>query len=289
MEREFPTKADLKTITKVLNQSIMLYLTKRVMELLVRLPPSSVFWEVAYLSSYRNDFIKNFRKVRSLVLVVLTCRWSDIISQGKTEICLVLLLYIVFISYLLSRFEVTVHSQHMVTDFTILFGAKRVCHNEEQIETRQKRIWQSNILLWSLRFIVISINRIGSCKYATSSVQTGVDSCFRNGHCLLFHDFMDCHSIDFTHFIKFVNANDTTIGLQNEITCNAQLELALQSVSSIYNSSVFSSSSCPQSFQNNTKATDCSLPELRWFKWIRVVEWWSRVCVIDCMKMNGMD
>jgi hypothetical protein len=43
--------------------------------------------------------------------------------------------------------------------------------NEEEIESRQQGVWESYVLLWPPRAIVLSVHRVGSSENGASSVQ----------------------------------------------------------------------------------------------------------------------
>ena len=97
------------------------------------------------------------------------------------------------------------HSQNMIGNTSIMLRCQIVQHNEEQIETRQQRIGQANVFVWSLLTIVLSVDWIRSCCHTTTSIQRTVNACFCNRHSLLFHHFMNSNTIINRHFIEFID------------------------------------------------------------------------------------
>ena len=60
--------------------------------------------------------------------------------------------------------------------------------------------------------VVLSINRIGGGDDRTTCVERSVNTGFRDRDGLLFHYFVNRDSIDFRHFVEFVDTNYSSIG-----------------------------------------------------------------------------
>ena len=83
--------------------------------------------------------------------------------------------------------------------------------NEQQIETRKKRVWKSDVLVGILVDVVLSIDRVGCSHDRAASVQRGVNSSLCDCNSLLLHDFVNRHTVDIGHLVEFVNTDDAAV------------------------------------------------------------------------------
>ena len=58
----------------------------------------------------------------------------------------------------------------------------------------------------------LPINWVSRGNHTTPGIQASMNTSLRNGHGLLFHYFMDGDPINIRHLVKFIDANDTSIG-----------------------------------------------------------------------------
>jgi hypothetical protein len=85
---------------------------------------------------------------------------------------------------------------------------------------------QSTYLAWALHIIVSPKDRVGSCQYTRSRIEDGRDTSLSDGDGLLFHRFVDSHSVLVSHLVKLVDTDDSAI-CQNH--CAAfEVEFTLQ-------------------------------------------------------------
>jgi|LauGreDrversion4_2_1035121.scaffolds.fasta_scaffold81951_3 hypothetical protein len=97
------------------------------------------------------------------------------------------------------------------SNLSIILGVFLIKHNEEEIKTGEKRVWETNILSNWLVSSIFSIYGIGSSNYTAASIEGNMDACLCDGNSLLLHDFMNCDSIDIVHLVKLINANDASV------------------------------------------------------------------------------
>src|SRR5947207_11247729 len=60
--------------------------------------------------------------------------------------------------------------------------------------------------------IVLTVNWVCCGDNTTSGVERCVDSSFGDCDSLLFHYFVDCHSVNVAHFIEFFDTYDSSVG-----------------------------------------------------------------------------
>lgn len=132
---------------------------------------------------------------------------------------------------------VTMHSDNMIRYHHINIFIDSIQHNKQQVESREQRILQTDILHRSLVLIVLksimgkkntqnhktdrrnlSINGIGGCEYRTTGIQARVNPSFRYCNSALFHNFVYSGPIYVRHLIEFIDANDSSV-TKNHCTC----------------------------------------------------------------------
>lgn len=95
-----------------------------------------------------------------------------------------------------SRLDVAMHPQDVLRDEAVSLLVDVVGHDEEEIESREERVGEGDVLVGILVDVVLSVDGVGGGDNGASGVERGVDTglCDRDG--LLFHDFVDRDSID---------------------------------------------------------------------------------------------
>jgi len=100
-----------------------------------------------------------------------------------------------------------------------------VKHDEDEIETREERVWQANVAAYRLVPGILGVDGIGSSDDTASGVESGVDARLGNGDCLLLHDFVNGHTVHIVHLVELINTYNTPIskhhrtGFQMSLTC----------------------------------------------------------------------
>lgn len=94
----------------------------------------------------------------------------------------------------------------------VLFLINFIFNDREDIESRENRVSQLNVIIEVQWGIIITLDGIGSGDNTTSCLQTCNNTSFWDWDTLLFHGFVDTGSILIIHFVKLVNQTDTLIG-----------------------------------------------------------------------------
>ena len=88
---------------------------------------------------------------------------------------------------------------------------------ENEVETRQECLRQINVLIWTLPLVVPSIDRVSRCKDRSPRIKASSDASFCDRDSLLLHDLVDVGAISLIHFVKLVNATNSSV-CENEST-----------------------------------------------------------------------
>lgn len=57
----------------------------------------------------------------------------------------------------------------------------------------------------------LPINWVGRGNHTAPGIQASMDTSLRNGHSLLFHDFVNGDPINIRHLVKFIDADHSSI------------------------------------------------------------------------------
>mmetsp|Transcript_15007 Transcript_15007/g.32487 ORF Transcript_15007/g.32487 Transcript_15007/m.32487 type:complete len:326 (-) Transcript_15007:532-1509(-) len=124
----------------------------------------------------------------------------------------IIIIVVTVVSCLSSRIHKPMPPNHMCRNSTITLGIQLIQHHKEQIKTTQQRVRQSNVLLNPPLAIILPIHGVSSRQYRTPSIQTGMKPSLGNRHSLLFHGFVNRHTVVLPHLIKLIHAHQSTIG-----------------------------------------------------------------------------
>jgi len=113
--------------------------------------------------------------------------------------------------------------QHLTSDLAIHLGGGGITDDKDEIETRQQGIGKIDVLGQGFLIVPIAFDRVRCRDDRAAGVETGVDTGLGNGHCLLFHNLMDCGAIVGSHLVELIDADDTAISENH----GARLESAL--------------------------------------------------------------
>ena len=83
----------------------------------------------------------------------------------------------------------------MLSKAKIVLTIRTIGDQPEQIETREQRGRKLDVLSDGFSVIVTTVGGIGSSQDGDASVEGGHDTGLGNGHCLLFHHFVNSSSI----------------------------------------------------------------------------------------------
>lgn len=150
------------------------------------------------------------------------CVWliHIIFLEDTVSVIFVLMLvrvdYVIVILVKLVKSLVGFGSQSMVTgdslcNFFVLLCAFLIEDNEDQIETREQRVRHSNIFSGRILRLILSVDGIGCRNYWASCIERTMHSSLSNCDGLLLHDLMDCHSVYFIHFVKLIDAYNSSV------------------------------------------------------------------------------
>jgi hypothetical protein len=112
--------------------------------------------------------------------------------------------------FLASSSHVYIH--HIFGDLLVPASFVLVFDDENHIETGENGGLKIDVFAGCLEIVISPKNGVGGCKNGCPGVQDGGNSCFGDGDGLLFHGFMDSHSVLVAHLIKLVNADYTPVG-----------------------------------------------------------------------------
>ena len=116
--------------------------------------------------------------------------------------------------------------RHSLGDCPVQFGQLFVQNYEQKVESTQKRVRQPDILVWWQIFLIFSVNRICRCNHCAPSIQLAMNSGLGDCNRLLFHDFVECDSIHFIHFVKLIDAHYSSIS-QHHGSCLKRVLISL--------------------------------------------------------------
>mmetsp|Transcript_28728 Transcript_28728/g.95418 ORF Transcript_28728/g.95418 Transcript_28728/m.95418 type:complete len:605 (-) Transcript_28728:57-1871(-) len=101
---------------------------------------------------------------------------------------------------------------NMPREILVLFHVHRVQEQEEQVEPRQQRGRQVNVLDRRLVRVVAAEDGVGSRQHGGPGVECRGDAGLRDGHRLLLHDLVDGRAVALLHLIELVDGADAHIG-----------------------------------------------------------------------------
>ena len=106
---------------------------------------------------------------------------------------------------------VSVVCNDSLSDLSIILGIFFIQHDEEEIKTREKRVWKSDVATNWLISSIFTIDRVSSSDHTTAGVQTHVDTSLSDCYSLLLHYFVNSHSVNIVHLIELIDTDDTSI------------------------------------------------------------------------------
>ena len=167
-----------------------------------------------------HDFFR-FRLLLQLPLLDILCHdvvmkagwdgWIERLCTGyeRTHNFLV---YCLVVDLLAARGnQILVNFCHVYGKGFIFYLVMLVKEEEYQIKTGKQSLRKVDVFLGRLGWIISTIKRIGCSKNRCPCVEAGSDTCFRNRHRLLLHDFVDVGSVSLVHLVKLVYATDSCI------------------------------------------------------------------------------
>lgn len=107
--------------------------------------------------------------------------------------------------------DVTVVATDSLGYLSVQFTVVVVQDDVDQVEAGEEGVRQVNVPASRERRVVLSILGIGSSHYTAPGIETGMNACLGNGHCLLFHDFVDGHSVHLGHLVELVDADYSSV------------------------------------------------------------------------------
>ena len=107
---------------------------------------------------------------------------------------------------------------HEGSQSVIVVLADLVLNHCEQVESGEDGSGQVNVVIEVEGHVIGSFERVCGCDHTASGLETGVDTCFRNGDCLLFHGLVDGGSVLIVHLVKLIDQADSFVS-QNQSTC----------------------------------------------------------------------
>ena len=131
----------------------------------------------------------------------------------------------------LTFFSFCAHMQikNVLCNLLIEIVFSNIFYNKDCVESWKNRALEINLFGSVFQVIISSINWICRCNYWSSWVKSCCNSGFCNRNGLLFHCFMDSYSVLWSHLVKFINANNTTVSKNH---CSAfKLEFTTCSIS----------------------------------------------------------
>ena len=122
-----------------------------------------------------------------------------------------MLLFTDWCAFFSAGLAIAVHTEDMLRDLAIAEVVNVVRDYEEEIETGEKGVWKGDVTMWVFVGVILAVYRIGGRYNTAAGVEGGVDAGFGNGDCLLFHDFVNRHSVNVAHFVKLVYTNHAPV------------------------------------------------------------------------------
>lgn len=165
--------------------------------------------------------------------LLLTCRQVLVIDSCAFAVLLIVLVFKggldhVVVSEALVNLGATLEpmvSNHALSDASIHLRVLVIKHDKQQVKSGEQGISKADVPCHRLVSLVVTPDRVGSSDHRAPSVETSVDSCLRNRDGLLFHNFVNGHSISIVHFIELIDANDAAVSqyhrtsFQVSLTC----------------------------------------------------------------------
>ena len=99
----------------------------------------------------------------------------------------------------------------MLSDMQIDALITLVQNHEEQVESRHDRCTHRHIRSKAHLPVVPPTNRVGRGEDRSSRVESGLDTCFRDGDGLLFHRLVNGDLIRDIHFVEFIDGADPVV------------------------------------------------------------------------------
>lgn len=114
-------------------------------------------------------------------------------------------------------------TQNVVCNSGVVLCCVNVSDDKNTVESWQDCCLKLDLLSNVFDIRHTTMNWISCGQNWCSWVQSGCDTCFGDWNCLLFHGFVDGHSVLCPHFIKFINAHDTAISKNQGTSFNLKL------------------------------------------------------------------
>ena len=97
-------------------------------------------------------------------------------------------------------------------DAPVVAWVHLVQHHEEQIEPREQRVREADVLLDAALAIVLAVDRVGRRQDGAAGVEAGVNSSLGDGNGLLLHGLVDGHPVILAHLVELVDAYQSAVG-----------------------------------------------------------------------------
>jgi hypothetical protein len=104
---------------------------------------------------------------------------------------------------------VTVHNE--LRQALIFRGVNGVTNDTEDVETRQNRLGELDVLAERHSAVVATADGVGCSHDSATSLQSCDDTCLRDGDSLLFHCFVNGGSVLVVHLVELVNQTSTSV------------------------------------------------------------------------------
>lgn len=147
-------------------------------------------------------------------------------------------------------------SKHVVN-----LGICLILDNGKDIETREDRVSELNVVIEVAVNAIDSTNRVSSGNDGTAGLKLSNNTSFRDGDSLLFHSLVDTSSVLLVHLIELVNKADTFIS-KNECS-SFKRPFSCDGVFVDSSSETDSTSSFTSGVNNTMVELLCVLKELR--------------------------
>ena len=98
-----------------------------------------------------------------------------------------------------------------LSNSSIIIWFLLIKHDEEEIESGQQGVWQSNVLSDRLISGILTVNWVRGRNDTASGIKSCMNTSFGNSDGLLFHNLMDSNSISIVHLIKLIDTDNTSI------------------------------------------------------------------------------
>ena len=113
----------------------------------------------------------------------------------------------------LTLFSFCTHMQvkNMLCNLFVQIIFSYIFHNKDCVKSWKNWALEINLFSSVFQVIISSINWICCGDNWSSWVKSCSNSCLCDRNSLLFHCFVDCYSILWSHFVKLINANNASI------------------------------------------------------------------------------